>query len=108
SARPAADPPPSAAWRMLAPPPTEPPVAGARVVGSHGNGAYTPLLASSGGRSPMPIRALLTLVARFAAAYRGTIAVVAGLQLVATLAALLLPSINADIIDRGVVVGDTG
>lgn len=55
----------------------------------------------------MPIRALLTLVARYTAAYRGTIAGVAGLQLIATLAALLLPSINADIIDRGVVVGDT-
>jgi len=55
----------------------------------------------------MPLRALLRLVARFATPYRGTIAVVAGLQLVATLTALLLPSINADIIDRGVVLGDT-
>ncbi len=55
----------------------------------------------------MPIRALLTLFSRYASAYRGTIAVVAGLQLIATLGALLLPSINADIIDRGVVLGDT-
>ena len=55
----------------------------------------------------MPIRALLRLIARYAAAYRGTIAAVTGLQLVATLTALLLPSINADIIDRGVVRGDT-
>ncbi len=56
----------------------------------------------------MPLRALLRLIGRYTAPYRGVIAVVAALQLVATLTALLLPSINADIIDRGVVVGDTG
>ena len=55
----------------------------------------------------MPLRALLRLIGRFASPYRGVIAVVAGLQLIATLTALLLPSINADIIDKGVVLGDT-
>jgi ATP-binding cassette, subfamily B, multidrug efflux pump len=38
---------------------------------------------------------------------RASTAVVA-LQLVSTMAALYLPSLNADIIDRGVVTGDTG
>jgi len=56
----------------------------------------------------MPLGALLRLLTRYTRPYRGVIAAIAGLQLVATLAALLLPSINADIIDRGVVVGDTG
>lgn len=55
----------------------------------------------------MPLRALLRLVRRFIAPYGGVVAAVAALQLVATLTALLLPSINADIIDRGVVLGDT-
>ena len=40
--------------------------------------------------------------------YRREITYVVGLQLVATIAALLLPSLNADIIDNGVVLGDTG
>ncbi len=55
----------------------------------------------------MPLKALLRLVRRFIAPYGGVVAAVAALQLVATLTALLLPSINADIIDRGVVLGDT-
>ncbi|HEX5496876.1 MAG TPA: ABC transporter ATP-binding protein, partial [Mycobacteriales bacterium] len=40
--------------------------------------------------------------------YRGAIAVVVVLQLVQTLATLYLPTLNADIIDKGVITGDTG
>lgn len=40
--------------------------------------------------------------------YKRTIALVGGLQLVGTIAALFLPSLNADIIDNGIVTGDTG
>lgn len=40
--------------------------------------------------------------------YRRELWTVLGLQLVATIAALYLPSLNADIIDNGVVLGDTG
>lgn len=39
--------------------------------------------------------------------YRRPIAIVVGLQLVGTIASLYLPSLNADIIDNGVVTGDT-
>jgi ATP-binding cassette, subfamily B, multidrug efflux pump len=40
--------------------------------------------------------------------YRQAVALVIVLQLVQTLAGLYLPSLNADIIDNGVVTGDTG
>jgi ATP-binding cassette subfamily B protein len=40
--------------------------------------------------------------------YRGTIALVVLFQFVQTLATLYLPTLNADIIDNGVVLGDTG
>lgn len=40
--------------------------------------------------------------------YSRTIALIVGLQLVGTIASLYLPSLNADIIDNGVVTGDTG
>jgi ATP-binding cassette subfamily B multidrug efflux pump len=40
--------------------------------------------------------------------YSRALATVVALQLVSTMAALYLPSLNADIIDRGVVTGDTG
>jgi ATP-binding cassette subfamily B protein len=40
--------------------------------------------------------------------YRGAITLVVAFQLVQTLATLYLPTLNADIIDNGVVVGDTG
>ncbi|MGA8246225.1 MAG: ABC transporter ATP-binding protein [Nocardioides sp.] len=51
---------------------------------------------------------LLRLVRRFLAAYRRPLAVVFVLQFIGTVAALTLPSLNADIIDNGVVTGDTG
>ncbi len=38
--------------------------------------------------------------------YRGAIWIIVALQLVGTIASLLLPSLNADIIDRGVIPGD--
>ena len=50
---------------------------------------------------------LITLVRRFLAAYRRPLAVVVVLQFVGTLGALYLPSLNADIIDKGVIQGDT-
>ena len=51
---------------------------------------------------------LITLVRRFLAAYRGPLTVVVTLQFVGTVMALYLPTLNADIIDNGVVTGDTG
>jgi ATP-binding cassette subfamily B multidrug efflux pump len=40
--------------------------------------------------------------------YRRSLLAIVALQLVATIASLYLPTLNADIIDRGVVTGDTG
>ncbi len=51
---------------------------------------------------------LITLVRRFLAAYRGPLTVVVALQFVGTVMALYLPSLNADIIDKGVITGDSG
>jgi ATP-binding cassette, subfamily B, multidrug efflux pump len=51
---------------------------------------------------------LTRLLRRYAGPYRGPVAVVAGLQMVSTLASLYLPTINAAIIDDGVAKGDTG
>lgn len=50
---------------------------------------------------------LLKLLREYTKPYRTTIAVIVVLQFVATIASLLLPSINADIIDKGIVLGDT-
>ncbi|WP_433044291.1 ABC transporter ATP-binding protein [Dactylosporangium sp. CS-033363] len=52
----------------------------------------------------MLIRLLRTYLGR----YRGPITLVVLLQLVQTLATLYLPTLNADIIDHGVITGDTG
>lgn len=51
---------------------------------------------------------LLHLLRRMLAPYRRWLTAVVLLQLVATTAALFLPSLNADIIDNGVAKGDTG
>ena len=51
---------------------------------------------------------LIKLVRNFLAAYRGPLTVVVALQFIGTVMALYLPSLNADIIDNGVVTGDTG
>ncbi|MDN3904627.1 ABC transporter ATP-binding protein [Arthrobacter sp. YD2] len=51
---------------------------------------------------------LLRLVRQYLAPYKGTVAAVVALQLLQTVATLYLPTLNADIIDRGVVTGDTG
>ncbi|MCP3987026.1 MAG: ABC transporter ATP-binding protein, partial [bacterium] len=48
------------------------------------------------------------LIRQYLRPYRREITYVIGLQLVASIASLLLPSLNADIIDNGVVLGDTG
>jgi ATP-binding cassette, subfamily B, multidrug efflux pump len=50
---------------------------------------------------------LLRLVRRFLADYRRPLLAVVVLQFVGTVMALYLPSLNADIIDNGVVTGDT-
>jgi ATP-binding cassette subfamily B protein len=51
---------------------------------------------------------VLIRVARgFLGPYRAQLVVVVVLQLIATIAALVLPTMNADIIDNGVVTGDT-
>jgi ATP-binding cassette subfamily B multidrug efflux pump len=51
---------------------------------------------------------LLRLALRFSRPYWRAVTAVVILQLVATMAALYLPTLNADIIDKGVVKGDTG
>jgi ATP-binding cassette subfamily B multidrug efflux pump len=51
---------------------------------------------------------LLRLVRQGLQPYKGALTAIVGFQLVGTLAALYLPSINADIIDNGVIHGDTG
>ncbi|HEY1619169.1 MAG TPA: ABC transporter ATP-binding protein [Streptosporangiaceae bacterium] len=50
---------------------------------------------------------LIRLLRAYLRPYRKAIAAVAGLQLVQTLATLYLPTLNADIIDKGVITGDT-
>ena len=51
---------------------------------------------------------LVGILRKYLAPYRREIVIVVVLQLVATIAALTLPTLNADIIDKGVVLGDTG
>ena len=50
---------------------------------------------------------LLTLLNRYTRPYRRTIALIVALQFVASIGNLLLPSINADLIDFGILRGDT-
>ena len=50
---------------------------------------------------------LLKILNRYTRPYRGAMAAIVALQLVGTLASLTLPSINAAIIDNGVIRGDT-
>ena len=51
---------------------------------------------------------LIRLLRMYLTKYRSLIIAVIALQLVATAAMLYLPTLNADIIDRGVAAGDTG
>ncbi len=51
---------------------------------------------------------LATLLRRYLRPYAKELAIVVTLQLIATLASLYLPSLNAGIIDEGVTKGDTG
>jgi ATP-binding cassette subfamily B multidrug efflux pump len=51
---------------------------------------------------------LIRLVRTYLQPYRSALLVVVVLQFIGTVAMLYLPSLNADIIDRGVVTGDTG
>ncbi|MEO3787759.1 ABC transporter ATP-binding protein [Actinocorallia sp. B10E7] len=51
---------------------------------------------------------LIRLVREFLRPYRRDLALLVALQFLATLAMLYLPTLNADIIDDGVVTGDTG
>jgi ATP-binding cassette subfamily B protein len=50
---------------------------------------------------------LWALLRRYVRPYRGLLSVVAGLQVISTLASLYLPTVNAAIIDDGVAQGDT-
>ncbi len=50
---------------------------------------------------------LLRLINEYTKASRGAIWIIVALQFVATIGTLLLPSINADIIDKGIITGDT-
>ncbi len=51
---------------------------------------------------------LLRLLRTFLSRYRKLLIIVVALQAAQTIAALFLPTLNADIIDRGVATGDTG
>jgi ATP-binding cassette, subfamily B, multidrug efflux pump len=51
---------------------------------------------------------LIRLVKEYLQPYRGALTLIVALQFVGTMAALYLPTLNADIIDNGVVKGDTG
>jgi ATP-binding cassette, subfamily B, multidrug efflux pump len=51
---------------------------------------------------------LIRILKQYLRPYRGPISLVLALQFVQTLCALYLPTLNADIIDDGVVKGDTG
>jgi len=51
---------------------------------------------------------LIRLLRTFLRRYRGLLMAVVALQAVQTAAALTLPTLNADIIDKGVAAGDTG
>jgi len=51
---------------------------------------------------------LLRIARTYLAPYKAQLALILILQLVGTIASLYLPSLNADIIDRGVAKGDTG
>ncbi|MFB7910007.1 ABC transporter ATP-binding protein [Kitasatospora sp. NPDC001309] len=51
---------------------------------------------------------LIRLLRAYLRPYSRPITLLVALQLVSTLAALYLPTLNADIIDKGVVTGDTG
>ena len=51
---------------------------------------------------------LVRLVRTYLVPYKGELAAILVLQLIGTISALYLPSLNADIIDNGVAKGDTG
>ncbi|MGH3445309.1 MAG: ABC transporter transmembrane domain-containing protein, partial [Nocardioidaceae bacterium] len=51
---------------------------------------------------------LIHILKRFLRPYRRPLGYVVALQFVGTMAALYLPSLNADIIDNGIAKGDTG
>lgn len=50
---------------------------------------------------------LLRLIGEYTRPSRGAMGLIVALQFVATIGTLLLPSINADIIDKGIIRGDT-
>ena len=51
---------------------------------------------------------LIKVLRSYLKPYKVPIAIVVLLQLVSTIATLYLPTLNADIIDKGVITGDTG
>ena len=51
---------------------------------------------------------LLRLLRTFLGSYRRDMAIIVGLQALQTFATLFLPSLNADVIDKGIIPGDTG
>ena len=51
---------------------------------------------------------MIRLLRTYLRPYRRELSAVIALQLVGTIASLYLPSLNANIIDRGVALGDTG
>jgi ATP-binding cassette, subfamily B, multidrug efflux pump len=60
------------------------------------------------GHDPKELSVLIKILRSFLRPYKRPIALLITLQLVQTLAILYLPTLNADIIDNGVIKGDTG
>lgn len=67
------------------------------------DGIRAPEAAKTGGERPM-----IQVLRRFLAPYRRWLAVLLLFQAVQATTSLVLPSLNADIIDKGVMRGDTG
>ena len=65
------------------------------------------LLGVSGGIAAYKALELIRLLRAYLRPYAGALTAVVLLQLVATMASLYLPSLNADIIDKGIATGDT-
>src|ERR1700712_4168589 len=51
---------------------------------------------------------LIRLIREHLRPYKKQLAIIVGLQFVGTMVMLYLPVLNADIIDKGIILGDTG
>src|SRR5260370_40830219 len=75
---------------------------------SRSRGSIAPNCYRAPGKPSDEVTMLIKLLRTYLRPYSTALIAVVGLQLVATMASLYLPSLNADIIDKGVAKGDTG